>query len=116
MKKLNIIGSNIKSFRERMGIRQEDLAKFLGIKREIVSYYETGARDIPLMHLNKLADLFRVNLNDLMEEDENLQKANVAFAFRASEFCPADMNIVAEFGKTVKNYIKLKNLCEKYDC
>jgi len=116
MKASNIIGSNIKMFRNKMGIRQEDLAKYLGIKREMISYYENESRDIPLDHLNRLADLFNVDLSDLMEEDSNLQKANVALAFRTNELCLDDMNVIAEFGKIVKNYIKLNNLCKKYDC
>lgn len=112
MKKHNIIGNNVKSFRERRGIRQEDLANLLGIKREIVSYYETGARDIPIDNLNKIADLFGIDLSTLLEEDVNIREVDVAFAFRTTDFCAEDMKVVAEFGKIVKNYIKINNLYE----
>jgi len=110
MKSANIVGNNIKSFRERRGIRQEDLAKLLEVKREVVSYYETGARDIPIDKLNKIADLFGIDLSILLEEDVNIQKVDVAVAFRPTDFCPEDMKVVAEFGKIVKNYIKISSL------
>lgn len=110
MQKPNIIGNNVKSFRERRGIRQEDLAQFLGVKREVVSYYETGARDIPVDNLNKIADLFGIDLAILLEEDVDLQKVDVAFAFRTNDFCAEDMKVISEFGKIVKNYIKINKL------
>lgn len=113
MKKQNITGNNIKYFREKMGIRQEDIAKYLGVKREVISYYENGSRDVPLEKLNAMADLFKVDLYDLMEENIDLQKANVVFAFRANTVSPDDMKVIAEFGRIVKNYIKLKELYDR---
>lgn len=113
MEVLKYIGNNIKLYRKRMGIRQEELAEYLGVKREMISYYENGTRTVPLENMNKLADLFWIDLSDLMEENPDLQKANVAFAFRANEIKPEDMRVIAEFGKIVKNYIKLRALCEK---
>ena len=116
MEGINLIGNNIKAHRKRMGLRQEDIAEYLGVKREMISYYEIGSRAVPLENLNKLADLFGIDLSDLMEENPDLQKANVAFAFRANEVNSEDMRIIAEFGKIVKNYIKLRALCEKHGC
>jgi transcriptional regulator with XRE-family HTH domain len=112
MKSDNIIGTNIKSFRDRRGIRQEDLAQFLRVKREVVSYYETGARDVPIDNLNKIADLFGIDLATLLEEDIDIQKVDVAFAFRTSEFSAEDMKVISEFGKIVKNYIKINKLSQ----
>lgn len=111
-----IIGNNIKSYRKKMGLYQEDVAEFMGVKRELVSYYENGQREIPLEKLTMMSDLFGVDLIDLMEEDSGVHKANVAFAFRTKNLNPEDMNIIAEFGKIVKNYIKIRGLCERHDC
>lgn len=108
-----IIGKNIKTLREKMGINQNELADMIGVKREMVSYYETGTREIPIILLEKLADFFRVDLGDLMEDKPEIQKVNVAFAFRANELSKDDFESIAYFGKIVRNYIKLKGLSKE---
>lgn len=105
-----ILGKNIRAFREKLGFQQEDLADFLGIKRENISYYETGARNVPLAHLKKLSNLFGVTLQDLLSEDLTNRMLNIAFAFRADEFKNEDLEIISEFRKIVKNYIRLVKL------
>lgn len=105
-----IIGKNVSSLREKMGISQNELAEMVGVKREMISYYETGAREIPIMLLEKLADFFRVDLTDLIEENPKVQKTNIAFAFRVSEFSQEDFESIAHFGRIVRNYFKLKEL------
>jgi len=116
MKDYSVLGGNVKSFRERMGLRQEDLAHYLGITREAISYYENGRNNIPLDKLEKLADLFGVDLYDLFENDKNMSEVDVALAFRTDELSPDDFDTIAQFRRIVKNYIKLKELCEKHGC
>ena len=41
-----IIGQNIQQFRNRLGISQAVLSDYLAISREMLSYYETGTRNI----------------------------------------------------------------------
>lgn len=108
-----VIGRNIKAFRERLGLNQDQLAEFLGVKREMVSYYENGTRTVPLESIKKLADFFGVELIDLIEENADLKTANVAFAFRANELSPSDFENITTFRKIVKNYLKLTKLNEK---
>jgi len=105
-----IIGKNISTLREKMGIKQHELAEMIGVKREMISYYETGSREIPIILLEKLADFFRVDMADLMEDKPEIQKTNIAFAFRAGEFNREDFESIAHFGKIVRNYFKLKDL------
>jgi len=111
----SVLGRNVKSFRERMALKQEDLANYLGIKRETISYYENG-RNIPLDKLEKLADLFGVDLYDLFENDNNMSEVSVALAFRADELSPKDFDAIADFRRIIKNYMKLKELCERHGC
>ena len=108
-----IIGKNIKSFREQLSLNQEHLAEFLGVKRELISYYENGTRAIPIDVIKKLADFFGVELIDLLEENIDMQKANVAFAFRADELKPKDFENISSFKKIAKNYLKLIKQTEK---
>jgi transcriptional regulator with XRE-family HTH domain len=107
------IGQIIKAYREKMQLSQEVVAEFLKIKREALSYYETDSRETPLEVLEKLSDLFGIGLDEFFEEDENQIKANVAFAFRADEILPKDMNSISAFRKVIKNYFKLVDLEKK---
>jgi len=106
----NTIGNNIKSYREINGFTQDTVASFLGIKREMISYYENGTREIPFEVLTRLSDLYGVDLADFYEEDENLAKENVACTFRTDGFDNDDLETIAQFKAVVKSYLKMNNL------
>lgn len=103
------IGSNILKYRKIQGLSQQQLADYLGIKRELISLIETGSRDISMSNLIKLADLFGVELEELLEEDQSIKEANVAFAFR-SENNSSDLSNIASFKRIVLNYLKMEKL------
>lgn len=103
-----VLANNIKSYRSKLGFSQQDVADYLSVQREIVSYYETNARDIPLADLNKISNLFGVELIELLEEDSSEKMANMAFAFRSVKFTAEDLQAIGRFRKIVKNYLKLK--------
>jgi len=105
-----IIGRNVKSYRVINGFTQEAIAKFLDIKREMISYYENGSREIPFDVLTRLSDLYGVDLADFYEEDEIQLKENVTCAFRTDGFESEDLETIAHFKAVVKNYLKMNNL------
>jgi len=110
MSQNQIIGANIREFRSHMHLTQEALANYLGIHREVISYYETGTRTVPLEELIKLSDLFGCEVSDLIEENRDVLNACLAFAFRADQLKDQDLESVAEFKKVVKNYLNLIQL------
>jgi transcriptional regulator with XRE-family HTH domain len=110
MESKEIIGNNIKTFRAAQGFRQEDLAEYLDVTRSMISYYESGERDIPIASLNKLADLFGVELKTLLEENEEIARTNLAFAFRNENFTSKDLESIASFKKFVLDYLKMERL------
>lgn len=103
-------GLVIKGLREKYGYTQEKVAEYLGIKREMVSFYENEGREIPLEILEKLSDLFGVELEVFFVDDVDEALAEVVFAYRKDDFDNDDMENMAAFGKIVKNYLKIKNL------
>ena len=103
-------GHVLKVFRERNNFSQEAVASFLGIKRELLSYYENDSRKPSVEVLEKLADLYGVELADFFETDKDHINTNVAFAFRATEVNDTDMKELAQFRKVVKNYLKIVEL------
>jgi transcriptional regulator with XRE-family HTH domain len=104
-------GLIIKRLREKYGYTQEKLAEFLGMNnREPISLYENGEKEVPIETLEKLSDLFSVELEIFFLEDPEEALTEVAFAFRKEELSVQDMEQIAKFGKIVKNYLKIKKL------
>lgn len=113
MTNIKLANANIVTLRKKLGLTQEAVAIFLNVKREIISYYETGSRNISLDHYEKLADLFGVELQDLLETDLTLVKVNEAFAFRATEVTNEDLQQIVIFRKIVKNHVKMFKALEQ---
>lgn len=108
MEQDKIIGKNIKYFREKLGLNQDDLASYFFITREEISYYENAKRPIPTDVISKAANLFGIDEYDLYEEDQEIVSANVAFAFRADFLKTEDIQHIADFRKIVLNYLNMK--------
>lgn len=107
------VAGNLLALRQRHGLSQESLASYLGVARPTISYYETGERNVPLEHLEKLANFFGIDTYDLLDENTENQQSMVAFAFRADELNSEDMNGIAAFRKVVRNYLKMKEVSQK---
>lgn len=105
-----IIGNNLKDYRQNLGYNQDDLAKYIGVDRSLISCYENGTREISLVHLNKLGDLFGIEIDDFLVNNTSEKNANMAFAFRSQGMDKEDLSSIAEFQKIVKNYIQIVKL------
>ena len=63
-----IIGRNIASLRKVRGIKQEELARFVGVSTQAVSKWENGgAPDCELLPI--IADYFGVSIDRLFDRD-----------------------------------------------
>ena len=59
--------SNIlKSLREERGMTQTGVAEVLGIAQQTYSKYETGDYDLPVRHLVKLSEFYRVTADYIL--------------------------------------------------
>jgi len=109
MKSAPHIGTNIRKYRELQELNQQQLAEYLGVTRELISFIEGGKRDISIDYLTKLADLFGIELSDLLEEDNEVQDVNLALAYRNND-SNVDLESIASFKRIVLNYMKLEGL------
>jgi len=109
MKPTDYIGKNIQQYRIILGLNQQQLGDYLGVTRELISFIEAGKREISLSNLNKLADLFGIELEDLLEEDKQIADTKLAFAFRSDE-TEEDLSQIADFKRIVLNYLKMESL------
>jgi transcriptional regulator with XRE-family HTH domain len=106
----NTIGNNIREFRTKLGITQDELASYCGIQRTMISYFETGEREISLLHLDKIAEYMNIDMDAFLKENTNEIKPDLALAFRANELSASDRESIASFKSIVKNYIKMKKI------
>ena len=63
-----IMAEKITMLRKRNGWSQEELAEKLGVSRQAVSKWESGASDPSTTNLMALAKLFGVSAEDLLKE------------------------------------------------
>ena len=103
------VGQNLAFLRKLNNMTQAKVSDYLGINRVELSYYEGGVRNVPVNILNKLADLYQVQLIDILEmnqEDKSIHR----IAFRADNLSKEGYKAISEFRKIVKNYLKMKKL------
>jgi len=56
----------LRDLREDNDLKQADIAEILGIKQTVYSRYERGFQTIPLEHLIKLADYYKVSVDYIL--------------------------------------------------
>ena len=66
--KLKYVSQNIKSFRVRLGYKQEDVAKMLGVVRETYCDYETNPGQVKVETLTRLSEILNCSLSDFFVE------------------------------------------------
>lgn len=63
----------LRDLREDADLTQEYIARQLGIQQTVYSRYERGFQTIPLEHLIKLADLYKVSLDYLTDRTDRTE-------------------------------------------
>ena len=63
----------LRDLREDSDLTQEYIAHQLGIQQTVYSRYERGFQTIPLEHLLKLADLYKVSLDYLTDRTDKAE-------------------------------------------
>lgn len=62
-------GLNIKYLRTRKGFRQKELGNIIGVGEAQISKYERGESVVPSDKLEKIADFFKVSLDDIVKKN-----------------------------------------------
>ena len=63
--------TRIKELRARDGLRQADLAKKVGCRRETISFVENGEYNPSLLLAVKIARVFEVSVEEVFQYDED---------------------------------------------
>lgn len=68
---LRVFGTNLRRYRESLGISQEKFAELCGLHRTYISDVERFQRSISLTNVQKIADALEIDAFKLFMEVEN---------------------------------------------
>ncbi len=105
---MDVVGSNLKSLREGMGLGQKNIASYLGVDQSLVSKFESGERAISAHMLDRLSALFCCPLPKIVTPDAG--KPTLAFAFRANGLSGSDLEALAVINKIALNQLQMDRL------
>jgi transcriptional regulator with XRE-family HTH domain len=94
------VGKNIRVLRHQHGWSQEDVANRLGISIPAFSKIETGVTDINLSRLEQIANIFEINVTQILAIDST-----------DTDFTPSNLSIAQK--KLVDRESEIANLQRK---
>ena len=95
------INEKLKMMREKAGLRQGQIAGYLGVTQTFISKVESGERNLTVDQLESVVNLYGYSLAafaDMVEDAHPIQ-----FAFRAQDVSQDDLRIIADIGKIAIN-------------
>ena len=75
-----MVGDKIKLYRENKDMTQNEVADILGVSSATISKYESGALEPNIESLKRLAELFEISIDELLNDEEkkfDISKINV---------------------------------------
>ncbi|OED33515.1 helix-turn-helix transcriptional regulator [Planococcus maritimus] len=76
------LSKKIKDLREASGLSPEQLADRLGFAKSTVWAYESGKKQVSVVHLERLADFFEISVDSLLDRNDrtiNVDLQNMNF-------------------------------------
>lgn len=80
-----MLGEKIKLYRESKNMTQSEVAEILGVKAATISKYEAGNLEPNIESLKKLAELFEISVDELLNDEErrfDISKINILEVLR----------------------------------
>jgi len=105
-----IAGKRLKELREKSGLTQAELAKYLDIDQSYISKFEKNERQFGTDTLQRAADLFGCSLDYFI--NENVECAAPVIALRANSVTVEDLETIARINKLASNLRYMENLLE----
>ena len=105
------LGSNLYQARKKAGLSQEGVAERLGVSRQTISKWETGETLPDIRQSKRLAMLYKLTLDELIDFDLDVQEVQEAIA-RTSDAVTDKIDWTSAWGK---KYPVLLTYPEKVD-
>lgn len=91
----------LKWMREQAGLRQGQIAEFLGVTQTYISKVEAGERNLTVDQLENLVNLYGHSLSSFVDMQNDVNP--IRFAFRAQEVSQDDLKVIADIGRIAIN-------------
>ena len=95
------ISETLKIMREKTGLRQGQVAEYLGVTQTFISKVETGERNLTVDQLESLVNLYGYSLASFADAKHDPHP--IQFAFRAQDVSQDDLRIIADIGRIAVN-------------
>ncbi len=59
---------NLRKIRQENNMSQKVLSEQIGVSQRIISYWESGKREMPVRYARKIGKIFHINWKDLYED------------------------------------------------
>lgn len=80
------IGEYIKKLRKKNKMLQSDLAKELNVTKDIISNWERGATKVPAEQCVKMADIFKISVDEILPTNKSLRTKRDLFSSLIKDF------------------------------
>ena len=87
--------------REEAGLRQGQIADYLGVTQTFISKVETGERNLTVDQLESIVNLYGYSLAAFADMEQDVHP--IRFAFRAQDVSQDDLRSIADIGKIAIN-------------
>ncbi len=95
------IFEKLRMMREEAGLRQGQIADYLGVTQTFISKVETGERNLTVDQLESIVNLYGYSLAAFADIEQDVHP--IQFAFRAQDVSQDDLRSIADIGKIAIN-------------
>ena len=95
------IYEKLRMMREEAGLRQGQIADYLGVTQTFISKVETGERNLTVDQLESIVNLYGYSLAAFADMEQDVHP--IRFAFRAQDVSQDDLRSIADIGKIAIN-------------
>jgi transcriptional regulator with XRE-family HTH domain len=109
------LGRRLARARNAAGFTQAQVGEYLKVPREWISYVENGRRQIDISALQRLSDLYGINVSQFFEDPTNPNfdpSISAVAAFRATDISERDLATVSWVKRFAMNLNDLNRLLE----
>lgn len=95
------MNEKLKTMREKAGLRQGQIADYLGVTQTFISKVETGERNLTVDQLESVVNLYGYSLAAFADMEQEAHP--IQFAFRAQDIGQDDLRAISDIGKIAIN-------------
>jgi len=81
----NLIGINIKYFRKKINMTQEELSKKVDLDRKSITHIEAGAQRVSIERLYRISDALDISIHDILPKSKMFIKELIIYGCLESE-------------------------------